>query len=113
LRLATNFRSKVVGISLKDRGAILPAGHSANAAYWYSIETGDWISSGYYLNALPAWVTEINAKRLADQYFQQGWSTLYPLETYTQSSTDDQPYETKPFGADSKGFPYDLETFCR
>jgi Uncharacterized proteins of the AP superfamily len=49
LRLATNFRSKVIGIALKDRGGILPAGHSANAAYWYDSKTGEWISSTWYM----------------------------------------------------------------
>src|SRR4029077_5504980 len=68
IRLATNFRSKVIGIALKDRGAILPAGHSANGAYWYDDKTGDWISSSYYGNDLPAWVKDLNAKKLPDTY---------------------------------------------
>ncbi|MFI5133568.1 MAG: alkaline phosphatase family protein [Chitinophagales bacterium] len=55
LKLATNFRSKVIGIALKDRGGILPAGHSANAAYWYDNATGDWITSTYYMTDLPKW----------------------------------------------------------
>ena len=86
LRLATNFRSKVVGIAIKDRGAILPAGHSANGAYWYDSKTGDWISSNYYLSELPAWVKEFNAKKLVDKYYNQDWNTLYPLATYEQSA---------------------------
>ena len=86
LRLATNFRSKVVGIAIKDRGAILPAGHSANGAYWYDSKTGDWISSTYYLSELPAWVKEFNAKKLVDKYYNQDWNTLYPLATYEQSA---------------------------
>lgn len=86
LRLATNFKSKVIGIALKDRGSILPAGHSANAAYWYDNKTGDWITSTYYMNELPQWVKDINAKKLVDKYYQEGWSTLYPLHTYLQST---------------------------
>ena len=86
LRLATNFRSKVLGIAIKDRGAILPAGHSANGAYWYDSKTGDWISSTYYLSELPAWVKEINAKKLVDKYYSQDWNTLYPLASYEQSA---------------------------
>ncbi len=62
LRLATNFRSKVIGVAFKDRGGILPAGHSANAAYWYDGTTGNWITSTYYMNELPAWVTDFNKK---------------------------------------------------
>src|ERR1017187_10147627 len=69
LRLATNFRSKVIGIALKDRAAILPAGHSANGAYWYDDKTGDWITSSYYMRELPKWLKDLNAKKLTDQYF--------------------------------------------
>ncbi len=112
LRLATNFRSKVIGIALKDRAAILPAGHSANAAYWYEEATGNWISSSYYLKELPKWVKDLNAKKLADQYFGLNWNTLYPLDTYLQSTPDEQVYEHRPFGRAAKGFPYDLKQFA-
>lgn len=88
LHLATNFRSKVMGIAIKDRGAILPAGHSANAAYWYDNKTGNWITSSYYANELPVWVKELNEKKLVDKYYAQDWNTLYPLQTYTQSTAD-------------------------
>ncbi|HVG13811.1 MAG TPA: alkaline phosphatase PafA [Chitinophagaceae bacterium] len=107
LRLATNFKSKVIGIAIKDRGGILPAGHSANAAYWYNSGTGDWITSTYYMTELPAWVKNFNNQKLADKYFAQGWNTLYPINTYTQSSGDVKPYESKTLG---NGFPYDLKT---
>ncbi len=110
LRLATNFKSKVIGIALKDRGSILPAGHSANAAYWYDNKTGDWITSTYYMNDLPQWVKDFNAKKLVDKYYEEGWSTLYPLNTYQQSSDDNKPYENKPFGAGTN-FPYSLKKF--
>ena len=59
LKLFNN--GKVIGISLKDRGAILPAGHSANAAYWMD-SNGSWISSSYYMDALPEWLQEENDK---------------------------------------------------
>jgi hypothetical protein len=111
LRLATNFRSKVIGIAFKDRGGILPAGHSANAAYWYNAGTGNWITSTYYMNELPGWVNEFNAKKLADQYYKKNWNTLYPANTYVQSSSDEKVYEAKPLGTESKGFPYSLEKF--
>jgi hypothetical protein len=111
LRLATNFRSKVVGVAIKDRGAILPAGHSANAAYWYDSKTGDFITSTWYMNDLPQWVKDFNAQKLVDKYYSQGWNLLYPANTYVQSTEDDKPYEAKPFGADQKGFPYDLKRF--
>ena len=109
LRLATNFRSKVIGIAIKDRGGILTTGHSANAAYWYDPKIGEWITSTYYVNELPAWVKNLNAKKLVDKYYQQGWNTLYPIATYSQSTTDEKVYEAKPLG---KGFPYDLKQFA-
>ena len=63
LRLATNFQSKVIGIAIKDRGAIVTAGHSANAAYWYDPQAGNWITSTYYMNDLPQWVKDLNEKK--------------------------------------------------
>ena len=110
LRLATNFKSKVIGVALKDRGSILPAGHSANGAYWYDSKTGDWITSTYYMNELPQWVKDFNAKKLVDKYYEEGWSTLYPLNTYQQSTEDNKAYENKPFGAGTN-FPYNLKKF--
>ena len=111
LKLATNFTSKVIGISIKDRGGILPAGHSANAAYWFNGGTGDWISSTHYMTDLPTWVKDFNAKKNADKYYKLNWNTLYPIGTYLQSSTDQKEYEAKALGIDAKGFPYNLEKF--
>lgn len=88
LKLATNFRSKVIGIAIKDRGGILPAGHTADAAYWYDDLTGNWITSTYYREDLPAWVKSFNNKGLVKKYLSQKWETLYPLNTYVQSSAD-------------------------
>jgi len=111
LRLATNFRSKVIGVALKDRGSILPAGHSANAAYWYDVNSGNWITSTYYMQELPKWVTDFNASKIVDKYYENGWNTLYPIETYTQSTADEKAYENKPFGVDQTKFPYQLKKF--
>lgn len=111
LRLATNFRSKVIGIALKDRGGILPAGHSANAAYWYDSKTGEWISSTWYMKELPQWVKDFNAKKFVDKYYEKPWTTLYPIETYRQSTSDEKAYEGKTFGSDQTKFPYDFSRF--
>lgn len=96
LRLATNFRAKTIGISLKDRASILPAGHAANAAYWFDSETGRWITSTYYMNELPQWVKDINAANPAAPYLKKNWETLYPIASYKESTSDDNQYE-KPF----------------
>jgi predicted AlkP superfamily pyrophosphatase or phosphodiesterase len=110
LRLATNFRSKVIGISIKDRGAILPAGHSANAAYWYDESKGIFISSTYYMKDLPQWVKDFNARKLPDTYYKEGWKTLYPIDSYVQSSADAKDYERTEIGP-KNSFPYDMSGY--
>ncbi|MES2418429.1 MAG: alkaline phosphatase PafA [Bacteroidota bacterium] len=104
LRLATNFRSKVIGIALKDRGAILPAGHAANAAYWFD-GGGNWITSTYYMNELPAWVTAFNNQKLPEKYLKQDWNTLYDIKTYLQSTADNTKYEGLFEGQTAPVFP--------
>ena len=105
LRLATNFKSKVIGIALKDRGAILPAGHAANAAYWFDNANGAFISSTYYMIALPEWVNQFNIRKLPGQYLQTNWNTLYPIDTYAQSDSDRKTYEKNLPGEDNT-FPH-------
>ena len=105
LKLATNFRSKVIGIGLKDRGAILPAGHNADAAYWFDDASGNWISSTWYMKALPSWVQQFNGRKLAQQYLGQDWAPLYPADTYAQSTPDDNRYEGAFRGAKAPVLP--------
>ena len=105
LRLATNFRSKVIAIASKDRGAIIPGGHTANAAYWYDGSSGNWITSTYYMNELPGWVSNFNAQKYPEKYLKQDWNTLYPIETYLQSTKDNVPYEGKFSGMTTSTFP--------
>jgi len=105
LKLASNFRSKVIGIAIKDRGGILPAGHFADAAYWFEGKSGDWITSTFYMKSLPKWVTSFNNQKLADKYLKQDWNTLYPINTYVNSIADDNPYEGKWPGEQSPTFP--------
>lgn len=112
LRLATNFQGKVIGISLKDRGSILPAGHSANAAYWFDGQTGDWITSTFYMSKLPAWVEDYNKIKLVNKFYEKNWPTLYPIETYTQSTADDKSYEGKARGEQSPVFPHPLKLYA-
>jgi arylsulfatase A-like enzyme len=71
LRLATVGQAKVFGISLKDRAAILPAGYSANGAYWIEPASGAFITSSYYMDALPDWVTAFNSGDRAGQATQE------------------------------------------
>jgi predicted AlkP superfamily pyrophosphatase or phosphodiesterase len=110
-RIATNFKSKTIGIAIKDRGGILPAGQSANAAYWYDSSTGNWVSSTYYMNELPSWAKSFNDKKIPDSLFNLGWNTLYPTNTYILSDEDDKNYEGKS-SADSKPvFPHNIAAY--
>ncbi len=109
LRLATNFKGKVIGMSLKDRGAILPAGHFANWAFWFS-KTGSFISSTFYGTALPDWVTEFNNEKHCLPYLTKNWELLKPLSAYNESLNDDNPYEGKLYKTDKPIFPYDLKS---
>ena len=111
LRLHTQFRNKVIGVSLKDRSAVLSTGHSANAAYWFAGgDEGVFTTSTHYMDSLPNWVSEYNAKKYPHQYASSVWNTLRPIETYTASGPDDTPYEGIFKGADRPIFPYDLST---
>jgi predicted AlkP superfamily pyrophosphatase or phosphodiesterase len=108
LRLATQQRGKVIGIAIKDRGAILPAGHAANGAYWfYGKDKGSWITSTYYRNDLPTWVKEFNAADEVEKYMKP-WNTLYDISTYTESGPDASSFEGTFKGKTSATFPYDL-----
>lgn len=116
LRLATNFRSKVVSIGIKDRAAVLPGGHCANAAYWMDSETMDWITSTYYMKELPQWLTAFNDKKLGRVYLnkltcnkkdkQHFWDLMYKADTYEQSAGLDEPYYDSRTGTALKHSPY-------
>lgn len=108
LKLATNFQSKVVGVAIKDRGGILPAGHSADAAYWYDSKSGNWVTSTFYMNELPGWVNRFNDRKIVDSFYRLNWNTLYPLTSYRQSDGDAMLYEGK-FGHEKAPvFPHEL-----
>ena len=108
-RLFTQMKGKTIGVALKDRGAILPAGHTANAAFWFQGKNeGNWISSTYYLNELPKWVTDFNASGAAKKYLKV-WNTLYDINTYTESGDDLNTFEGGYLGKETATFPYDLD----
>jgi len=107
LYLHTSKRSKTVGISRKNRGAIIPAGHTGDA-YWYEWGSGNFITSTYYRDQLPGWVSDFNSKDLPQYYMKQTWDTLLPIEDYVESREDNNPYEGMFPGMDSPTFPIDL-----
>jgi len=110
LRLATNDRSRVIGVSVKDRSAILPAGRHANAAYWFSTVSGNMVSSSYYFEQLPAWVTAFNDAKPADKYFGAKWERLLPEDEYVKRTGPDNPaWEVVAASTgDTSGFPHTI-----
>lgn len=109
-RLHTQMRGKSIGISIKDRGAILPAGHSANAAYWFEGgKLGHWITSSYYMEKLPDWVTKFNTSNQAESYLND-WNTVYDIASYTSSGTDLNTYEGGLLGNETASFPYKINS---
>ncbi|GAB3561163.1 alkaline phosphatase family protein [Spirosoma luteolum] len=108
LKLATDGRAKVIGIALKDRGAILPAGHAADGAFWFDSKDGNFISSTFYGTQLPAWVQSFNAQKLPEQYIQRKWELSMPAATYAESTSDDKPYESMMPGETKPVFPHEF-----
>lgn len=109
LHLAQNMRGKTIGIAIKDRSAVLPVGHTANAAYWY--EGGlknKWITSSFYMDKLPEWVVDFNKNNKANKYLSSPWNTLYDIKTYTQSTIDDSVFEGIFKGEKKPVFPHNL-----
>ena len=106
LRLNTEMRGKTIAIALKDRGAVLPGGHTANAAYWFhGGNEGKWITSSYYMDALPKWVKDFNSSGTAQSY-KKGWNTLRDINTYVESGIDDNTFEGLFDGETSSTFPH-------
>ncbi|GAA3984109.1 alkaline phosphatase family protein [Hymenobacter antarcticus] len=108
LRLATNFQSKVIGVCIKDRGSILPAGHAATAAYWYDGGNGSFITSTFYQKTLPDWVVKFNQRGLPAKYLSRPWNTLRPIAEYTESSPDNVVWEAAFKGEAAPVFPHNL-----
>jgi hypothetical protein len=102
----------VIGISIKDRGAIIPAGHSADGAFWYDSKSGNFISSTYYGKNLPTWVSAFNAQHRVDSLYAKGWNLSLAKSVYEANCDGDvNSYEATPLGAEQKGFPYTLTQF--
>ena len=107
LAMATNRKAKVFGIGLRESSAILSAGHAANAAYWFDNSTGTWMTSSYYIPALPEWVNDFNAMKFSDAYLNSTWNLLKPLNYYADCLPDSNSFE---MGFNNINyFPYDLK----
>ncbi|MEO2062593.1 MAG: alkaline phosphatase PafA [Christiangramia sp.] len=107
-RLHTQFRGKTIGVSIKDRGAILPAGHTANAAYWFvGGDEGKFVTSSYYMNELPQWAKDFNNSGKNKSYLKT-WNTLYEIDSYIMSGPDKNNFEGGFKGNETAEFPYEL-----
>lgn len=106
LKLATRNGSKVFGVSIKDRGSILPAGHLADAAFWLESHSGNFITSSFYLSALPKWLQDFNKRQIVDSLLRLDWHLSFPLKTYTQSIPDENNFESKFKFEQSTSFPH-------
>ena len=111
LALNSNSKAKIISISMKDRGAVLPGGHKANAAYWFDYVTspGYFVSSTYYMQKVPNWVASFNKMEKPNAYLDTTWNTLLPIENYTESEADNNPYEPNLGGKESPTFPYNFK----
>lgn len=109
LKLFTNKKSKVISVSIKDRGAILPGGHLADAAYWYDSKTGYFISSSYYMNKLPDWVNEFNSQKYPDFYLSGDWNLLLDKSFYEINNPDESLYEKDLFNEGKTSFPHSFK----
>ncbi|RLC01545.1 MAG: alkaline phosphatase family protein [Deltaproteobacteria bacterium] len=107
LVISNNNQSKVFSVSIKDRGAILPAGHTGKA-FWYSSETGSFVTSTYYYKDYPAWVKKWTGKKLADNYKNKSWELLHGAETYVFGKDDDRPFEIDIFDLGTT-FPHEMK----
>ncbi|MEO7264655.1 MAG: alkaline phosphatase PafA, partial [Ferruginibacter sp.] len=110
LRIATNFRSRTFGLAMKDRGGIFPAGQSGNAAYWFEDVSGNWITSTYYMQSLPKWVTDFNNNHFTDKFMEKDWNLLYPESSYIQSTSDDKQYEKTLPQEKTRTFPHSYKS---
>ena len=109
LRLSQNMNNKTIAIGLKDRSAVLPGGHTSNGSYWFvGKKEGKFITSSFYMDELPRWVNDFNDKEFAKKYMKNKWETLYAIDSYTESISDDNPYEGLFNGESQPVFPHNL-----
>jgi predicted AlkP superfamily pyrophosphatase or phosphodiesterase len=93
LMLSHGGNSKVFGVSVKDRGAISMAGHTGKA-FWFSKQSGEFITSRFYYDQYPEWVVDWNEGKPASRYAGKSWRLLHDQSTYLFGAADDRPYET-------------------
>jgi len=110
LKLAQNMNGKTIGVAIKDRSSILPAGHTADAAYWFEGgDEGKFMTSTFYMDKTPNWVTNFNNSGKANSYLNETWDTYYNINTYTETLPDNNNFEGTFKGKETPTFPYNLK----
>jgi len=109
LKMATGGQAKVFAIALKDRAAVLMAGHLADCVYWFDDNTGNWISSRYYRRdgTLPSWISALNAEKIPHSYFGKTWTLSVPETALRRLWTPNDQYADNPSGLGTK-FPHPI-----
>lgn len=108
MKLSLGESSKSFGVSLKDRGAILPAGHMADGAFWFEGDQGGFVSSTYYQKPNPEWLQEFNERDYYQEYLSEGWKLSGPEQLY-QAVADDRAFE-RAYAENIKAiFPYQFK----
>lgn len=105
MKLATNGRSKIITMSLKDRAALFMGGRLANSAFWWDMKSGNFVSSSQFGSTLPGWAKNFNDRHVADGYFGKPWQRLLPETMYAASTRDDYTYE-RSLPGDGRQFPH-------
>lgn len=106
LKLSNNDNSKIITVSINAGASILAGGHTTDVSYWFDKETGNWITSSFYIDSLPNWVVDFNNKKIPDIYLNRQWNPALPVERYSDGNTQGK---SKRIGFYKKsGFPYDL-----
>ncbi len=112
LKIYSQGKSKVFSAALNRETAIFSAGHAADGAYWFDIESGRMISSSFYINTFPDWVRLFNSENYAEMYSYRTWTTLLPEATYTESLRDDYLLERGYFG-EFNTFPHNISKYLK
>ena len=112
LKIYSQGKSKVFSAGLNRESAVFTAGHAADGAYWFDVESGRMISSSFYVSTFPDWVRLFNAENYAEMYSYRNWVTLLPEVTYDESLRDDYLLEKGYFGQYNT-FPHNISKYIK
>lgn len=112
LKILTQGKSRVFSAALNRESAIFSAGHAADGAYWFDIESGRMISSSFYISTFPDWVRLFNSENYASRYSYRNWVPLLPEADYTEALRDDYLLERGYFG-EFNIFPHAISKYLK